>query len=63
MSMPSRKSGRPRARLQGAIIVRSIDGASSRVEAKTPPAGYVPPQPTDADRALVRALLRAKGRA
>jgi hypothetical protein len=49
-----------KARLEGAIVIKSIDGKSSRVTARTPPSDYTPPVPTEQDRALVRALLRAR---
>ena len=58
-----------KTRAAGAYVVRSIDGKSSRVAAKTPPPGYVPPAPpappapTARDRDLVRVLLTHRERA
>lgn len=45
---------------QGAYIVKAAESYSQRVEAKAPPEGWLPPVPTEHDRALARAVLRAK---
>lgn len=61
-SSPEALRERIRRGARRAYVVRSLESAPSRVPAKTPPAGWAPPEPTEADRALVRALLAAKKR-
>ena len=47
-------------RLRGAYIIKAAESFSQRIEAKAPPAGWQPPAPSARDRALARAVLRAK---
>jgi hypothetical protein len=48
-----------RIRTEGAYIIKAAEGRPQRVPARMTP-GYMPPQPTEADRTLARALLAHK---